>query len=74
MPIPPQFLKAKGAADTKPAVSVHDALACIGSHVSSPRAKAALNTLRSELDGGPSTAKPGSTTDAKAQALARMKG
>lgn len=77
--IPAEYRKggAKGAPAEKPNVSLEDALAVLEEHASSPRAQAALKTIRSDMeDGGTGqpARKPGSTADAKQEALARLKG
>lgn len=78
MPAPPQFAKKGGdsPSDMKnPSGGAKSHLDALESLAKTPRARAALNTLRSELVGGdsgpPKSGKP-SSAGAKSEALARF--
>jgi hypothetical protein len=76
MALPPQFKEKDGGGSPSSKPSVSAALSTLEDAAKSPRAHSALKTLRSELEegNGGSERKPGSTSDAKAAALARMQG
>lgn len=75
MALPPQFKRGGDGPPREPGVSVEQALDALEDKAQSPRARAALNTLRSELSGdeGGRTNKRSEASDRKEQALARLR-